>query len=148
MSITWELSTWAGEELEAFHPAIVDHPSQVSTDWGRERDCVIGLNGHGLLALLFPGGSSGGGCAQRPETTEDRRLKVVTTLFPYYDFVRQVAGTRVEPDLVVPAGMDLLPSLSPPQRTILTIQEADVLICNGGDGHWLQRVLDSIDNPT
>lgn len=47
----------------------------------------------GLLALLFLAAAVTAGCARRPETTEDGRLKVVTTLFPYYDFVRQVAGT-------------------------------------------------------
>ena len=49
----------------------------------------------GLLALLFLAAAVTAGCARRPETTEDGRLKVVTTLFPYYDFVRQVAGDRV-----------------------------------------------------
>lgn len=60
----------------------------------------------GLLALLFLAAAVTAGCARRPETTEDGRLKVVTTLFPYYDFVRQVAGDRVNLTLVVPAGMD------------------------------------------
>ena len=34
------------------------------------------------------------------------RLNVVTTLFPYYDFLRQSAGDRIELTMVVPAGMD------------------------------------------
>ncbi|MCD7908077.1 MAG: metal ABC transporter substrate-binding protein [Clostridium sp.] len=85
------------------------------------------------------------GCARRPETTEDGRLKVVTTLFPYYDFVRQVAGDRVNLTLVVPAGMDSH-SFEPTPADMITIQEADVLICNGGEmEHWLSQVLDSMD---
>lgn len=85
------------------------------------------------------------GCARRPETTEDGRLKVVTTLFPYYDFVRQVAGDRLNLTLVVPAGMDSH-SFEPTPADMITIQEADVLICNGGEmEHWLSQVLDSID---
>lgn len=99
----------------------------------------------GLLALLFLAAAVTAGCARRPETTEDGRLKVVTTLFPYYDFVRQVAGDRVNLTLVVPAGMDSH-SFEPTPADMITIQEADVLICNGGEmEHWLSQVLDSID---
>ena len=71
------------------------------------------------------------------------RLKVVTTLFPYYDFVRQVAGDRVELSMVIPAGMDSH-SFEPTPKDIRMIQNADVLIANGGTMElWVERVLDS-----
>lgn len=72
------------------------------------------------------------------------QLKVVTTLFPYYDFVRQIAGDRVELTMVIPAGMDSH-SFEPTPADMITIQEADLLVCNGGAmEHWLDQVLDSI----
>ena len=72
------------------------------------------------------------------------KLNVVTTLFPYYDFVRQIAGDRVELTLVIPAGMDSH-SFEPTPADMITIQDADLLICNGGAmEHWLDQVLDSI----
>ncbi len=75
----------------------------------------------------------------------DERLKVVTTIFPYYDFVRQIAGDRVKLTLVVPAGMDSH-SFEPTPADMITIQEADVLICNGGEmEHWVEQVLSSLD---
>lgn len=75
----------------------------------------------------------------------DQRLKVVTTIFPYYDFVRQIAGSHVDLTLVVPAGMDSH-SFEPTPADMRRIQEADVLICNGGAmEHWLEQVLDAID---
>ena len=84
------------------------------------------------------------GCARRPETTEDGRLKVVTTLFPYYDFVRQVAGDQVNLTWWFRLGWTAIPLTHP--ADMITIQEADVLICNGGEmEHWLSQVLDSID---
>lgn len=53
---------------------------------------------------------SGCGRAESGEEPGDgeggRKLKVAATLFPYYDFVRQVAGDQVELSLVIPAGMD------------------------------------------
>ena len=71
------------------------------------------------------------------------RLKVVTTLFPYYDFVRQVAGERVELSMVIPAGMDSH-SFEPTPKDIRMIQNADILIANGGTMElWVERVLDS-----
>lgn len=42
------------------------------------------------------------GCnrAGRPSYTGEPKLKVVTTLFPCYDFTRQIAGDRVEVTMV------------------------------------------------
>ena len=36
---------------------------------------------------------------------EDGKLKVVTTIFPYYDFVRQIAGDKVSLSMAVPAAL-------------------------------------------
>lgn len=77
--------------------------------------------------------------------SEDDRLNVVTTIFPYYDFVRQVAGDRVTLKLMVPAGMDSH-SFEPTPADMIALQEADILICNGGAmEQWVQKVLDSLD---
>ena len=97
------------------------------------------------------------GCAagQRPPESEnttvlsqegkDERLLVVTTIFPYYDFVRQIAGDKVKLKLVVPAGMDSH-SFEPTPADMIAMQEADVLICNGGEmEQWVKKVLGSLD---
>ena len=74
-----------------------------------------------------------------------KKLHVVTTLFPYYDFTRQIAGDQVELTMVVPAGMDSH-SFEPTPADIQTIQEADVLICNGGAmEHWVSQTLEALD---
>lgn len=76
---------------------------------------------------------------------ETTKLKVVTTLFPYYDFVRQVAGDYVELTMVIPAGMDSH-SFEPTPADMLTIQNADILVCNGGEmEHWLRQVLKAVN---
>ena len=41
-------------------------------------------------------------------TPNDGKLKVVTTLFPYYDFTRQIAGDAVDLSMVIPAGQPFL----------------------------------------
>ena len=74
----------------------------------------------------------------------DDRIALVTTIFPY-DFVRQIAGDRVKLKLVVPAGMDSH-SFEPTPADMIAMQEADVLICNGGEmEQWVEKVLGSLD---
>lgn len=92
---------------------------------------------------------SGCGRAESGEEPGDgeggRKLKVAATLFPYYDFVRQVAGDQVELSLVIPAGMDSH-SFEPTPKDIRIMQEADVIIANGAAmEHWVDQVVDSFD---
>ena len=78
----------------------------------------------------------------------DTRLNVVTTLFPYYDFLRQIAGDSIRLTMVVPAGMDSH-SFEPTPADMITIQNADLLVCNGGTmEQWLSQVLDSFGEGT
>lgn len=75
-------------------------------------------------------------------------LKVVTTLFPYYDFTRQIAGENIELSMVIPAGMDSH-SFEPTPADIRLIEEADLFICNGGHmEQWVSQVLSSLDTPS
>lgn len=98
--------------------------------------CGAGGLNHGAGQSDKAGSSSGAG---------DSRLCVVTTIFPYYDFVRQIAGDRVKLKLIVPAGMDSH-SFEPTPADMIAMQEADVLVCNGGEmERWVTQVLDSLD---
>lgn len=100
----------------------------------------------GLLSAVLALGLWG--CAGQAADTgspEDDRPVVAVTLFPYYDFVRQVAGDRVKLELVVPAGMDSH-SFEPTPADLIKIQESDVFFYNGGHmEHWVEEVLDSLD---
>lgn len=46
------------------------------------------------------------GCAPAENIEENERLEVVTTLFPQYDFTRQIAGDKAEITLLLPSGME------------------------------------------
>lgn len=73
-------------------------------------------------------------------------MKVVTTLFPYYDFARQVAGDHIDLELIIPAGMDSH-SFEPTPADIRKIEKADILIANGGHmEHWVEQVVGSLNN--
>lgn len=75
------------------------------------------------------------------------KLKVVSTLFPYYDFARQIGGDLIELNMVIPAGMDSH-SFEPTPADIRLIESADLLICNGGAmEHWVEQVVDALEDP-
>lgn len=109
-----------------------------------------------IVMLLSAGLAAGcGGRRQGPDGSRteahvqaersENKLKVVTTLFPYYDFTRQIAGDKVELTMVVPAGMDSH-SFEPTPADMRTIQEADILICNGGAmEQWVSQVTEALD---
>lgn len=76
---------------------------------------------------------------------EDSRLSVVTTIFPYYDFIRQIGGNEIRLSMVVPAGMDSH-SFEPTPADMKLIQDADLFICNGGAmEHWVSQTLEALD---
>ena len=79
-------------------------------------------------------------------TPNDGKLKIVTTLLPYYDFTRQIAGDAVDLSMVIPAGQDSH-SFEPTPADIRLIQNADLLICNGGAmEQWVSQVVASLDS--
>ena len=52
------------------------------------------------------------------DASGDTRLNVVTTLFPYYDFLRQIAGDSIRLTMVVPAGTRSCRNPSPAARSL------------------------------
>ena len=83
------------------------------------------------------------GCGQRADTTDNGKLNVVCTLFPYYDFVRQIGGDAVNAQLLVPAGRETH-SFEPTPLDVIAMSRADVFIWNGGESElWVEDVLDA-----
>lgn len=76
----------------------------------------------------------------------DGKISVVTTIFPYYDFVRQLAGDKVDIRLLLSPGSDPH-SYEPKPSDITVIENCDIFICNGGESdEWVDGVLSSIEN--
>ena len=94
----------------------------------------------GLLALALAASLTA--CGHEPPQ-DDGRLRVVCTLFPYYDFARQIGGDAVDVALLVPAGRETH-SFEPTPRDVIRISEADVFIYNGGESEqWVSNILDA-----
>ncbi len=81
--------------------------------------------------------------AAAPEN--DGGLKVITTIFASYDFVRQIAGDKVDLSMLLKPGTEAH-SYEPTPQDIIAIQECDVFIYVGGENDaWIDDILDSID---
>ena len=80
------------------------------------------------------------GCGPRPRA-DDGKLNVVCTLFPYYDFARQIGGRDVDVSLLIPAGKETH-SFEPTPLDVITLSEADVFLYNGGESEqWVDDIL-------
>lgn len=98
-----------------------------------------------ILALLLAAATALTLCACAPtgEDAEDGRLQVVCSLFPYYDFVREIGGVYVSPHLLVAAGREAH-SFEPTPMDVIRVSRADVFVYNGGEGEqWVDEILDS-----
>lgn len=94
----------------------------------------------GLLALVLAASLTA--CGQ-PPLPADGKTQVVCTLFPYYDFARQIGGDDVDVTLVVPAGRETH-SFEPTPMDVIRISQADVFIYNGGESEqWVTDILDA-----
>ena len=82
------------------------------------------------------------GCADRAEPETGAGLTIVTTVFPAYDFARQIGGERVSVTLLVPPGSESH-SFEPTPQDILRIESCGLLFCNGGASEvWLEEILE------
>lgn len=83
------------------------------------------------------------GCSDGKANDDDRPL-VVSTIFPSYDFARNVAGKHAEIKLLVDVTDSH--SYSPTAMDMVLIEECDVFIYTGGEGDlWAKDFLSTID---
>ncbi len=80
------------------------------------------------------------GCASR-QPVQDGKLQVVCSVFPYYDFARQIGGDDVDVSLLVAAGKETH-SFEPTPLDVITLSRADVFLYNGGESEsWVEDIL-------
>ena len=98
------------------------------------------------LSLCFSLTACGGrGEAAATEIQSNGGPSVVATLFPAYDFARELCGGRCEITLLVPPGAETH-SYEPTPQDLVRIQNCDLLICNGGESEaWLETLLDGAE---
>lgn len=102
-----------------------------------------------LVAVLAVCALSGCGTSKSGEDTKDKKIKIVTTIFPEYDWVMQILGDKADKadvTMLLDKGVDLH-SYQPSTADIAKISEADVFIYVGGESdEWVEDVLKEAKN--
>lgn len=93
-----------------------------------------------LVALIAAG------CGRAPEPHQGKMI-VAASIAPLYDFSRQVGGSLVDVELLVPPGASPHTyQIEPAQMKVLS--RASVLVLNGvGLEYWADKAVDAADNP-
>lgn len=80
-----------------------------------------------------------------PNNTENEKIQIVTTIFPLYDFARQVGGQKAQVTLLLPSGAEVH-SYEPSPQDVIKIKESDLFIHLGmGADPWTDAVINSAD---
>ena len=89
---------------------------------------------------------SAGGCRRARPVRVEGKITVTSLIFPSYDFVRAIAGDRVNLVLLTSPGAESH-SFEPSPRDIITIRESDLFIYPGSESSkWMERILESLDS--
>lgn len=90
------------------------------------------------------------GCGRLPEGSasrapDEKKLRIVTTIFPPYDFARRIGGENVEVTMLLKPGMESH-SYEPTPVDIMTIMNSDIFIYAGGESDvWVEELLEGND---
>jgi zinc transport system substrate-binding protein len=100
-----------------------------------------------LILIILATVLATGGCKQSKSAVTrnaNGKINVTVTIFPPFDFVRQIAGDKVNLSMLLPPGAESH-SFEPSPKDIITIQNSDIFIYAGGNSdNWIKRILESI----
>lgn len=99
-----------------------------------------------ICTLCFCISACGRTSAHTPLSSSDKPL-IVATIFPYYDFAREIFGDTVELHLLVPPGTDSH-SYEPTPNQVALLGECDLFLYTGGEEDGIfEELLASLDAP-
>ena len=101
-----------------------------------------------LLALLMLAGVLAG-CGKQNDTNKTDKLSIVTTIFPEYDWVKEVLGDKAdsaEITMLLDNGVDLH-SYQPTADDLIKLSDCDLFVYVGGESdEWVEDALKSAAN--
>lgn len=102
-----------------------------------------------LLLALFVLVGALAGCGKQNDTNKTDKLSIVTTIFPEYDWVREILGEKAdnaEITMLLDNGVDLH-SYQPTADDIVKISDCDLFIYVGGESdEWVEDALRNAAN--
>lgn len=95
-----------------------------------------------LTAIMAAVMLSGCSLVEKPQND---KMKIVTTIFPAYDFARHIFGDKADIILLLKPGTESH-SYDPSARDIVKIDSSDLFIYNGGESDaWVENILKTAD---
>ena len=103
------------------------------------------------MALMTAGCAGTGGSTtasgdsgDSADSADEGKISVVTTIFPPYDFVREIAGDEADIKMLLKPGEETH-SYEPTPQDIIAIQNSDGFIYTGGENDvWVEDILSSM----
>lgn len=84
------------------------------------------------------------GCMPQ-RNTDNGKINIIATLFPQYDFARQIAGDKANVTLLLPPGMDSH-SYDPTPSDVINISKSDIFIYTGKYMEvWAENLISGLD---
>lgn len=94
-----------------------------------------------IILIVFSFASCSNGSKSR-----SKKISVVATIFPYYDFAKHAAGDYADVEMLLTPGSDIH-SYEPTPSDIAKIEQCDMFIYTGGESDgWVDEILNSIGN--
>lgn len=85
---------------------------------------------------------------KKPEDVSTDKVKVIATLFPQYDFAKQIGGDKVQVSLLLTPGTETH-SYEPTPQDMIDINKADLFIYTGENMEpWADKIAESITSDT
>lgn len=100
-----------------------------------------------MVSLLFVGCSKADATdSKETDSVNTSKIKVVTTLFPQYDFTNQIGKDAVEVKMLLKPGVESH-TYEPAPSDIIEINKADIFLYTGDEMEpWVSKILDSLDS--
>ena len=96
------------------------------------------------LSIIFMSSCSAAAPQSSTSSSGDDKLQIVTTIFPPYDFARNIAGRNADVSMLLKPGTESH-SYEPSPSDIIKIMNCDIFIYTGGESDtWVDEILDSI----
>ena len=100
-----------------------------------------------FLITAFSGCSNASTASNTDSSSDTDMLDIVTTIFPPYDFAREITDGSAEITMLLPPGSESH-SYEPTPQDIIKIQNCDLFIYVGGESDmWVSGIIESMDKP-
>ena len=94
-----------------------------------------------VLLLLLTGCAP----AESSQPEDSSKIRAVATIFPQYDFLRQIGGDHLELTMLLKPGSESH-SFEPTPADMIAVSRSDLFVYVGGDSDaWVETILESVD---